>query len=134
MNTNIEQPNQDCLSVENAFGNAVATLKEKHSGSLIQVNLMTDIMVARAVAAWPSVPREIKNNAYEYEDPWDMIWYAPGLWMDAARVPRELEKSVMLTVIQNHLVYPDGTMPQAVRAYLVQKGRELLGLPPPKQS
>jgi hypothetical protein len=58
-----------------------------------------------------------------------MIWFAPGLWVDAARIPRELEKSVMLTVRQNHLVYPDGTMPQKVRVYLEQRGRKLLGLP-----
>jgi len=119
---------------EAAFKEAVAVLKSEHGGSLMQVNLLTDPVVARAVSAWPSVPREILVDAGDEKDPWDMIWFAPGLWMEAARVPRNLESGVLLTIKQNHLVYPDGTMPQSVRAYLVQRGRDLLGLPPPQQN
>jgi len=95
------------------------------------VNLMTDPAVTRAVSAWPSVPRTVRLDANEQSDPWDMIWFAPGEWMDAARVPLELENSVMLTIKQNNLVYPDGSMPDQIRAYLIQRGRDLLGLPTP---
>jgi len=118
---------------EAAFKEAVAVLKSEHGGTLMQINLMTDPVVARAVSAWPSVPREINLDAGEKTDPWDMVWFAPGQWMEAARVPLEMEHSVMLTIKQNHLVYPDGTMPQQIRAYLVQRGRDLLGLPTPQQ-
>lgn len=113
------------------FREAVATLKAEHGGSLMQVNLMTDPEVVRAVAAWPSVPREVRPDAPEKTDPWDMVYFASGLWMEAARIPRSLESSVLLTIRQNHLVYPDGTMPQQVRAYLIRRGSELIGLPAP---
>ena len=116
---------------ESAFKEAVAILKSEHGGSLMMLNLMTDPAVARAVSAWPSVPRSITEDSASFKDPWNMIWFAPGLWMDAARIPRELEASIMLTIRQNHLVYPDGTMPPQVQAYLVQRGRDLLGLPAP---
>ena len=117
---------------EGIFNDAISRLKERHAGSLVQVNMLVDNAVLRAVAAWPNVPREIRLKIDGTDDPWEMIWYAPGVWMDAARVPREIEDSVILAIRQNNLVYPDGTMPPQVHAYLVQKGRELLGLPAPK--
>lgn len=129
-----EPTEEEIKRSEEAFEEAIATIKSENPGSLMQVNLMTDPLVARAVAAWPSVPRRINPDAHECSDPWDMVWYPVDLWMKAARIPREHEKSVILTITQNHLVYPDGEMPHQVRAYLVQRGRELLGLPVPQRS
>lgn len=116
-----------------AFEKAVAELKEEHPGDTVQINLLTDSAVMRAVSAWAHVGREVRFDAYEMTDPWKMIWYAPGPWMEAARVPRSEERGVMLAIRQNHLVYPDGTLPKYVERYLIECGRSLLGLPPTKE-
>lgn len=114
---------------EKAFREAVVKFKKEHPGDLLQVNLLTDEEVVRAVAAWPNVPREINKGASDMDDPWKMIWYAPGTWMDMARIPLQLELGVMLAVRQNNLIYPDGTLPRYVRMHLEENGRIMLGLP-----
>lgn len=114
---------------EDHFDVCIKKLKQDHQGDLSMVNLLTDPMVLRAVAAWPNVKREVVLNAEKREDPWDMIWFAPAVWMEASRVPGRYFDGVMLCVKQNHLVYPDGTMPNAVKAFLMSAGKKLLGLP-----
>lgn len=114
---------------EDHFNVCIEKLKQDHSGDLSMVNFLTDPMVLRAVAAWPNVNREVLLNAEKKEDPWDMIWFAPSVWMDAARVPGRHCDGVILCVKQNHLVYPDGTMPNVVKAFLMSAGKKLLGLP-----
>lgn len=122
---NLVKIQSDC---EKHFGNCVKKLKEKHEDNIVSVNLLSDASIVRAVAAWPMVPREVRLDATEKENPWDMVWYAPGVWMEAALIPPDMERSVMLTVKQNHLVYPDGDMPRYVRAYLVRRGKRLVGI------
>ena len=111
-----------------AFRKAVDKLKSMCPDDFTRVHHLTDKHILRAVAAWPHVPREIKENAVEYDNPWDMIWYAPGVWMDAAGIPKCMEKALMLAIRQNNLVYPDGSIPADVYAYLCKRGKELAGI------
>jgi|GEM_PF-2832818 len=114
---------------EQHFKECVAKLKSEHPGDIGMVNLLTDSLVVRAVAAWPNVERDVLYDATRTENPWAQIWYAAETWMMAARIPKDHREGVRVCVIQNHLVYPDGDIPQPVKAFLAQAGRDLLGLP-----
>lgn len=103
--------------------------KTLHAGSMIDVLLLDDRIVSRAVAAWPNVTRIIEEAADDIKSPWEMIWYNPEDWMTASSVPKRDWARVMKTVIDNNLVYADGTLPDSSRAYLLTKAREIMGLP-----
>lgn len=118
-------------TMEQIFERALFNLKEKHPGDTSLVIFLQDKFVAQAVLAWDGVDRQIIPEKHSVSDPWDMIWYSRIQWLEAAGVPKKMHKQIEKIIIHNNLVYPDGTKPDAVKAYLLTWGRELLGLAPP---
>ena len=110
------------------FQKHVDKWKKGRGEDLLLAHLLDDPYVVRAIVAWKNVPRKICPIVlHEGLSPWSIIGYPVESWMKAARVPREEEKSVITCVLQNDLVYPDGTIPDVVREYLEESANLMLG-------
>jgi len=123
-----ENATNDTANGAEIFEEANKRLKVMYENDYTKVNMLSDDLLIRAIVAWPHVLREVKDGIRENMDPWDMVWYAPGAWMESAMIPRDMERVVMQAVIKNHLVYPDGTIPADVRSLLVKKGMKMAGI------
>jgi hypothetical protein len=116
------------ITREEVFEKAVSKLKEEKPGDPSLV-LILGKEVSRALVVWLNVKRKILDDAPTKSDPWDMIRYSLTDWMDLAGVRGwKTQRNVENTIRVNNLAYPDGTLPSSVNTYLIQQGREILGI------
>lgn len=83
----------------------------------------------RMAASWKRVRRTLVapygNSPDDYADMtdwlWDQVTFSFDDWASLAQIPIQKAKALGRSLMMNHVVLPDGTVPSAVEKYL--KGR-----------
>ncbi len=113
------------------FEDILISYKERHDENVSMVNAISPEM-ARAIAVWPNVPVSMyeidKEGGPGSSDPWEWVRFSYSSWQTLAGVRGDHWLGVARSVIGNHMVFPDGTLPQYIRAFLVSRAREIMGV------
>ena len=75
----------------------------------------------RLIVSWKSLPRSIKQAELEpdtIQEVWDLIEFSVDKWAKIAHVHSGLAKDLAEMLIENNLIYPDGTLNQYVQKFL----------------
>ncbi len=107
------------------FTTALHEYKDRYDSAIVTLNAVTPDMV-KAIAVWPNVAIRV-NHAEESGNPWDWVRFSPTAWQCLSSVPVCIWVDVMAAVLNNHLVFPDGTLPGYVAEFLTGRAREMLG-------
>lgn len=88
---------------------------------------LVDDELIKAIVAWPYVPKSFLK--IEAENVWELVRYRNEEWADIAGfVQPDRMRKISQRLIKLRLIYPDGSTPEDVNAFITHKLGKKLGL------